>query len=690
MARFISLFYAVVAAVTAASVAAALKSPSVDFSGPELTVTGDLPTGCLTPPPMFDGSVSSVQIATGVKCTLWNEPECASVILTVLLIFYTFEPPLAIAAVSGHQWQHSSTKSGPKSTFAACWVRPHWATRPFRTLLILTGSCMSHKPPLAIGGQKAQPQKDSETSLPSPMQQQQTTDAAAPAARRGVPTPWTPRPPRAGCRGVSRDRARRGTPPSIIYIDVNSDNIFSIPSIRSFANLYWGFRNTAFMTRYHLCLYNTIMGLIDQIWHELHLTRSQALKMKWCPKTLKTVVFSEFDTWTVPRHARTDLVLGYPSGGTQLLYSAPYLPIIRFFGRNHIFWIYFHDPLTVYTPRYHLHSIFHHKSCGGEHVQKSAGGVELGDNIGFCPKKHSYGLGKDVPPIFNPNHTKSPPPTSGPQLCKANTSAASVGALAARPPYGRRQAVRHRRLKLTINADITPHFFSLQTTTTTSTTPRPTTTGSMPPRGPQSARPRPPLRPPAFAPARLCAHVSAASAPASTPPSPPQPPHTPVDPIPALSRPAPPSVALLACATTSPLALARPPSAAPLRPLTLPPPFCLRVQLPPAPFHPRPPCSTARPRHEARQAQSLPVAAAFSHSRHSRPVPPSLRSSSLTRPLPLRPTGSPRSARHPPTSARQPSPTTYPRPGDYATQSSRFLPPRYPLNAFFISIAMQE
>ncbi|KAJ7769533.1 hypothetical protein B0H16DRAFT_1779251 [Mycena metata] len=216
MARFISLFYAVVAAVTAASAAAALKSPSVDFSGPAY---GHRRPAYWLPhaSPEFDGSVSSVKIATGVKCTLWNEPECtggsitlaadtpdlgalgfndllfplhlesseeigalpwskmgqlihfwgeggggASVILTVLLIFYIFEPPLAIAAVSGHQWQRSSTKSGPKSMFAACWVRPLWATRPFRTPLILTGSCMSHKPPLAIGGQKAQPQKDSE------------------------------------------------------------------------------------------------------------------------------------------------------------------------------------------------------------------------------------------------------------------------------------------------------------------------------------------------------------------------------------------------------------------------------------------------------------------------------------------------------------------------------------------------
>ncbi|KAJ7731523.1 hypothetical protein B0H16DRAFT_1469087 [Mycena metata] len=235
MARFISLFYAVVAAVTAASAAAVQERDSIlatffidiDFSGPDrhgrqvhlVELAADTPDlgalgfndlDCLDgfrrmPPQLrvyvlpdlgvvpavnYDDFIEFLNPDLCFLCTwkvLKKLGHCpwskmgqlihlrgegggggASVILTVLMIFYTFgssmaqEPPLAIAAVSGHQWQRSSTKSGPKSTFAACWVRPLGATRPFRTPLILTGSCMSHKPPLAIGGQKAQPQRDSE------------------------------------------------------------------------------------------------------------------------------------------------------------------------------------------------------------------------------------------------------------------------------------------------------------------------------------------------------------------------------------------------------------------------------------------------------------------------------------------------------------------------------------------------
>ncbi|KAF7368161.1 hypothetical protein MVEN_00135100 [Mycena venus] len=93
MARFVSLLCAVVAAATAAS-AAAIQAQErdsilaaffidIDFGGQELTVGGDLPTGCLTPPPVFDGSVSSVQISTGVKCTLWSGTECTGGSITL-------------------------------------------------------------------------------------------------------------------------------------------------------------------------------------------------------------------------------------------------------------------------------------------------------------------------------------------------------------------------------------------------------------------------------------------------------------------------------------------------------------------------------------------------------------------------------------------------------------------------------
>ncbi|KAJ7714379.1 hypothetical protein B0H16DRAFT_1478054 [Mycena metata] len=90
MARFISLFYAVVAAVTAASAAAVQERDSIlatffidiDFSGPAY---GHRRPAYWLPhaSPEFAGSVSSVKIATGVKCTLWNEPECTGGSITL-------------------------------------------------------------------------------------------------------------------------------------------------------------------------------------------------------------------------------------------------------------------------------------------------------------------------------------------------------------------------------------------------------------------------------------------------------------------------------------------------------------------------------------------------------------------------------------------------------------------------------
>ncbi|KAJ7806377.1 hypothetical protein B0H14DRAFT_3152907 [Mycena olivaceomarginata] len=121
--------------------------------------------------------------------------------------------------------------------------------------------------------------------------------------------------------------------------------------------------------------------------------------------------------------------------------------------------------------------------------------------------------------FFSSQSTTSPP-TSGPQSTKANTSAGYVGALAARSRHRRRQSGSDRPLEPTINADITPRFFSLRTTTTTSTTQRPTTTAPTPPR---SAAPPPTrlLSPPSGDlsrpdPARLCAPP--ASAPTSAAP----------------------------------------------------------------------------------------------------------------------------------------------------------------------------
>ncbi|KAJ6492675.1 hypothetical protein DFH09DRAFT_1104607 [Mycena vulgaris] len=54
----------------------ALKSPSVNYLGQEFTYFGTVPTDCITLSPPFVSSVSSVQIAKGVRCTLWNEAEC--------------------------------------------------------------------------------------------------------------------------------------------------------------------------------------------------------------------------------------------------------------------------------------------------------------------------------------------------------------------------------------------------------------------------------------------------------------------------------------------------------------------------------------------------------------------------------------------------------------------------------------
>ncbi|KAJ7822212.1 hypothetical protein B0H14DRAFT_2598728 [Mycena olivaceomarginata] len=84
MARFAALFCAVVAAATSAAAAAVQERDSalitfftdINYLGQEFTYSGTVPTGCIPLSPPFVSSVSSVQIANGVRCTLWNETEC--------------------------------------------------------------------------------------------------------------------------------------------------------------------------------------------------------------------------------------------------------------------------------------------------------------------------------------------------------------------------------------------------------------------------------------------------------------------------------------------------------------------------------------------------------------------------------------------------------------------------------------
>ncbi|KAJ7246058.1 hypothetical protein C8J57DRAFT_1241842 [Mycena rebaudengoi] len=78
MARFAALFCAVVAAATSAAAAAVQERDSalITFFTDKFTYFGTVPTGCIPLNPPFVSSVSSVQIAKGVQCTLWNEAEC--------------------------------------------------------------------------------------------------------------------------------------------------------------------------------------------------------------------------------------------------------------------------------------------------------------------------------------------------------------------------------------------------------------------------------------------------------------------------------------------------------------------------------------------------------------------------------------------------------------------------------------
>ncbi|KAJ7879818.1 hypothetical protein B0H13DRAFT_1892087 [Mycena leptocephala] len=84
MARFAVLFCAVVTAATSATAATVQERDSalitlftdINYGDEALTVIDTVPTGCIAAIPPFVSSVSSVKIATGVKCTLWNETEC--------------------------------------------------------------------------------------------------------------------------------------------------------------------------------------------------------------------------------------------------------------------------------------------------------------------------------------------------------------------------------------------------------------------------------------------------------------------------------------------------------------------------------------------------------------------------------------------------------------------------------------
>ncbi|KAJ7249615.1 hypothetical protein C8J57DRAFT_1239614 [Mycena rebaudengoi] len=87
MARFAALFFAVVAAATSATAAAVQERDSalatfftdINYGGEAFTVIDTVPTGCIAAIPPFVSSVSSVKIATGVKCTLWNNIKCGVV-----------------------------------------------------------------------------------------------------------------------------------------------------------------------------------------------------------------------------------------------------------------------------------------------------------------------------------------------------------------------------------------------------------------------------------------------------------------------------------------------------------------------------------------------------------------------------------------------------------------------------------
>ncbi|KAJ7711308.1 hypothetical protein B0H16DRAFT_1900666 [Mycena metata] len=84
MARFASLFCAIVAVATSAAAAAVQERDSalitfftdINYLGEESTYFGTVPTGCIPLSPPFVSSVFSVQIAKGIRCTLWNEAKC--------------------------------------------------------------------------------------------------------------------------------------------------------------------------------------------------------------------------------------------------------------------------------------------------------------------------------------------------------------------------------------------------------------------------------------------------------------------------------------------------------------------------------------------------------------------------------------------------------------------------------------
>ncbi|KAJ7903077.1 hypothetical protein B0H13DRAFT_1882334 [Mycena leptocephala] len=84
MARFPPLFCAILAAATSARAVAVVKRSSdlitfwtdINFSGNGITFVDDLPTGCIEATSPFIESVSSVSVAAGVRCTLWNQGNC--------------------------------------------------------------------------------------------------------------------------------------------------------------------------------------------------------------------------------------------------------------------------------------------------------------------------------------------------------------------------------------------------------------------------------------------------------------------------------------------------------------------------------------------------------------------------------------------------------------------------------------
>ncbi|KAJ7917380.1 hypothetical protein B0H13DRAFT_1995408, partial [Mycena leptocephala] len=84
MARFAALFCAVVAAATSAAAAAVQERDSalitfftdINYLGQNSTYFGTAPTGCIPLSPPYVSSVSSVQIAKSIRCTLWNQTKC--------------------------------------------------------------------------------------------------------------------------------------------------------------------------------------------------------------------------------------------------------------------------------------------------------------------------------------------------------------------------------------------------------------------------------------------------------------------------------------------------------------------------------------------------------------------------------------------------------------------------------------